>query len=222
MTVTDLTPEPVDLSSRARARQGRVAPRRAPEPADRAAGDGRLGQEAPPPHEVRNPVMFVVFIGSLLTTYLFVRDLPTASAADSVFTGSRRDLAVVHGAVRELRRGRGRRPGQGAGRHAPQDPLGDAWPTCCSTTDRPSSGSRPELHVGDRVVVDRRRAHPGRRRRDRGHRVGRRVGDHRRVGAGDPRIGRRPLGGHRRHARALRPHRREDPRPSPARASSTA
>ena len=31
--------------------------------------------------------MFVVFVGSLLTTYLFVRDLPTASAADSVFTG---------------------------------------------------------------------------------------------------------------------------------------
>ena len=31
--------------------------------------------------------MFVVFIGSLLTTYLFVRDLPTASAADTVFTG---------------------------------------------------------------------------------------------------------------------------------------
>src|SRR5664279_4327637 len=40
-----------------------------------------------PRTEVRNPVMFVVFIGSLLTTYLFVRDLPTASAADSWFTG---------------------------------------------------------------------------------------------------------------------------------------
>jgi len=32
-------------------------------------------------------VMFVVFIGSLLTTYLFVRDLPTAAANESVFTG---------------------------------------------------------------------------------------------------------------------------------------
>ena len=34
--------------------------------------------------------------------------------------------------------------------------------------------------------------------------VGRRVGDHRRVGAGHPRVGRRSLGGDRRHARALR------------------
>ena len=31
--------------------------------------------------------MFIVFVGSILTTYLFVRDLPTASASDSVFTG---------------------------------------------------------------------------------------------------------------------------------------
>ena len=40
-----------------------------------------------PRTQVRNPVMFVVFIGGLLTTYLFVRDLPSAKAADSVFTG---------------------------------------------------------------------------------------------------------------------------------------
>ena len=38
-----------------------------------------------------------------------------------------------------------------------------------------------------------RRGDPRRRHRDRGHRLGRRVGDHRRVGAGDPRGRRRPL-----------------------------
>src|SRR3977135_2026770 len=35
----------------------------------------------------RNPVMFVVEIGSVLTTLLFFRDLRTASTADNVFVG---------------------------------------------------------------------------------------------------------------------------------------
>ncbi|MDQ6928359.1 MAG: HAD-IC family P-type ATPase, partial [Actinomycetota bacterium] len=35
----------------------------------------------------RNPVMFVVEIGSVLTTVLFIRDLPTATASNSVFAG---------------------------------------------------------------------------------------------------------------------------------------
>src|SRR5579872_2508611 len=37
--------------------------------------------------QARNPVMFVVLVGSGLTTVLFLRDLPRATAADSVFTG---------------------------------------------------------------------------------------------------------------------------------------
>ena len=36
---------------------------------------------------VRNPVMFVVEIGSLIVTLLFLRDLPSATAAQSVFAG---------------------------------------------------------------------------------------------------------------------------------------
>ena len=55
-----------------------------------------------------------------------------------------------------------------------------------------------------------RRGDPRRRHGHRGHRLGRRVGDHRRVGPGHPRGRRRPQRGHRRHARALRPHRRRD------------
>src|SRR2546427_10812756 len=35
----------------------------------------------------RNPVMFVVEVGSVLTTLLFLRDLRTARAADNVFVG---------------------------------------------------------------------------------------------------------------------------------------
>ena len=67
----------------------------------------------------------------------------------------------------------------------------------------------------------RRRGDPRRRRRRRGHRHRRRVGDHRRVGPGDPRERRRPLGGHRRHPGADRPDRRADHGASRARRSST-
>src|SRR6476619_2787414 len=40
-----------------------------------------------PREMARNPVMFVVEIGSVLTTILFVQKLPSATAADSVFAG---------------------------------------------------------------------------------------------------------------------------------------
>ncbi len=36
---------------------------------------------------MRNPVMFVVEIGSVLTTILFFQKLPSAKSSDSVFTG---------------------------------------------------------------------------------------------------------------------------------------
>ena len=91
----------------------------------------------------------------------------------------------------------------------PDDPDDDLWEP------------RPRLCARDR----RRRAgrggrhHPGRRRDHRRHRVGQRIGHHRRVGARHPRIRRRPLGRHRRHGGALRldqgaHHRRRRARPS--------
>src|SRR5208283_989216 len=36
---------------------------------------------------VHKPVMFVVYIGSIWTTLLFVRDAPKSSGADNLFTG---------------------------------------------------------------------------------------------------------------------------------------
>jgi K+-transporting ATPase ATPase B chain len=87
VTVTDLNPEPIDISSVHE--PGHGTPKRSklltPQIVRRAIVDAF--KKLHPRTQVRNPVMFVVFVGSLLTTYLFVRDLPTATASDSVFTG---------------------------------------------------------------------------------------------------------------------------------------
>src|SRR6266568_9529089 len=40
-----------------------------------------------PRQMMRNPVMFIVEVGSVLTTILFFQKLPSANASDSVFTG---------------------------------------------------------------------------------------------------------------------------------------
>ncbi|MCU1374584.1 MAG: kdpB, partial [Actinomycetia bacterium] len=51
----------------------------------RAVGDSIVKLD--PRQMARNPVMFVVEVGSVLTTILFFRDLRTATAADNVFVG---------------------------------------------------------------------------------------------------------------------------------------
>jgi K+-transporting ATPase ATPase B chain len=51
----------------------------------RAAGDAVVKLD--PRQMARNPVMFVVEIGSVVTTALFVRDIRSVSAADNVFAG---------------------------------------------------------------------------------------------------------------------------------------
>ncbi len=56
----------------------------------------------------------------------------------------------------------------------------------------------------------RRGVHSGRWRNHRRRRFGRRVGHHRRIRSGHSRSGRRPLRGHRRHARAFRPDQSQD------------
>src|SRR5579864_1040821 len=40
-----------------------------------------------PRQQLRNPVMFIVLVGSVWTTVLFFRDLPHAKGSDSVFVG---------------------------------------------------------------------------------------------------------------------------------------
>ena len=74
---------------------------------------------------VKNPVMFVVEVGSVLTTVLWVQALAGHGEAPAGFILRGLALAVVHGALRQFRRGHGRRarqgPGRGAAPHAPGD-----------------------------------------------------------------------------------------------------
>src|SRR5262245_30651079 len=51
----------------------------------RAVGDSL--RKLNPRQMMRNPVMFIVEVGSVLTTILFFQKLPSASASDSVFAG---------------------------------------------------------------------------------------------------------------------------------------
>ncbi len=149
-----------------------------------AARRRQLPQARPPQLQARNPVMFVVLVGSVLTTILFFRDLGDSTAE----------------------RERVRRPGRacscGSPCCSPTSPR--RWPRaaarrrptrCARPAPRPSpTGAVPDgahrggrrhrsCDVGDECVVDGRRGDPRRRRRHRGHRHGRRVGHHRRVGA---------------------------------------
>ena len=93
-----------------------------------ARGDRRQrSRSSHPRHVAKNPVMFVVEIGSVLTTLVFVRDLaaPRERGRAALVHGRGHALAVVHRALRQLRRGGRRGPRQGAGRHAAQDAQGD-------------------------------------------------------------------------------------------------
>ena len=80
----------------------------------------------------------------------------------------------------------------------------------------------PDLRAGDRVVCEAGDVIPADGEIVAGHRLGRRVGRDRRVRARDPRVGRRPLGRHRRHARALATASSSASPRTPARRSSTA
>ena len=173
-----------------------------------------------PRRMARNPVMFVTELGAAFATILFLKDFGDATDEGQRLRRQHRRLAVVHRPLRELRRGDGGGSRQGPGRRAAQDARRD---------DRPQATRRRGDRGGAELAARRRRPgrrhgrrdHPRRRRRGRGHRERGRVGDHRRVRPGHPRVGRRPLCRHRRYARAVGrdrrprhdPSRRELPRP---------
>ena len=161
-----------------------------------------------PRAQLRNPVMFVVVVGSALHHRARRGRLARAAPASSagVHPGGL-GLALVHRAVRQLRRGDGRGARQGAGRRAARPRASAPPPRLVDVADRnapfeivPSTA----LRKGDLVARRGRRDDPRRRRGRRGRRLGQRERGHRRERAGDPRERRRSQRGHRRHPGALR------------------
>ena len=157
---------------------------------------------------IKNPVMFVVEVVAALTTVIFLRDLVTGGANLGFtfqiilwlwFTVLFANFAE---AVAEGR-------GKAQAESLRQDPHREPGQAVDRLRQDLSAGVRHQPQ-GRRYRAGRgRRQHSLRRRSDRRRRLGQRGRDHRRVRAGDPRIRRRPLGGHRRHAGAVR----LDPRP---------
>ena len=137
----------------------------------------------------------------------------------------RRAVAVVHGAVRQLRRGAGRRAQQGAGRVAARPEEGDLGQEAGGAAATARSGirsSRSRCARATSCSCSAKRRDSRRRRGDRRRRLGRRERHHRRIGAGDPRVRRRLLRRDRRHARAVGLDRRARHGRTRARPSSTA
>ena len=138
--------------------------------------------------QAKNPVMFIVEVGSVLTTFLFFRDLNRVGAATDWFSGLVAAFlwftVLFANFAEAMAEGRGKAQADTL-RKTRAETVAYVRQADGSIVETPSS----KLQVGDLCVVRPGPAHPRRRRRRRGHRVGRRVGDHRRIGAGDPRVG---------------------------------
>ncbi len=117
----------------------------------RAVGDSIV--KLHPRHLMRNPVMFVVEVGSVLTTILFFTEPRVGERRRERVRCARRRVPVVHRPLRELRRG-GRRRARGK---AQADTLRQTRSETMANRRR-ADGSIEEvpgtqLDVGDEVVV---------------------------------------------------------------------
>jgi len=109
---------------------------------------------------VHKPVMFVVYIGSIWTTLLFVRDAPNSSATDNLFTG----LVVLFlwftvlfaNFADAMAEGRGKAHAD-ALRRARQETVAHVLAPDGTVVDTPST----QLKTGDRCVVVAGQAIPG-------------------------------------------------------------
>jgi len=81
----DPTPPPAQPEGGADKREHRSASLFEPAIVRRALGD--CVRKLDPRQMIHNPVMFIVEVGSVLTTVLFFRDLPHAAGTDSAFAG---------------------------------------------------------------------------------------------------------------------------------------
>ena len=186
-------------------------------------GHPRLASSSSIPRTLaKNPVMFVVEVVAALTTVIFLRDLVTGGENLGFtfqiifwlwFTVLFANFAEA------IAEGRGKAQADSLRRQRTETQAKLlAAPDSSDFTARPEHRPQGRRHRAGRG----RRHHSVGRRGDRGRRVGQRGRDHRRIGAGDPRIRRRPLGRDRRHAGAVRLDPRAHHRGARARPSSTA
>jgi K+-transporting ATPase ATPase B chain len=155
--------------------------------------------------------MFVVEVGSVLTTALVVQAAARATARRRQASSSRSPswlwFTVLFANFAEaMAEGRGKAQADSAAQGA-QDDAREASSRRPEPRTRRRDGVSGALRRGDLVLVEAGEASPP-TARCRGHRLGRRERRHRRERAGDPRERRRPQLGDRRHARALRLDRR--------------
>ena len=171
------------------------------------------------------PVMFVVLLGSVLTTARARARHRRASRRHRLHAADHA-LALVHGALRELRRGDGGGARQGAGGYAAQVAHADAREAARAIgrpTDRSQRARRGARRCATATSCSARRAtsFPGDGEVVEGVASVDESRDHGRVRAGHSRSRRRSLGGHRRHEGALRLTSSSASPRIPARRSST-
>ena len=177
-----------------------------------------------PQAQWKNPVMFVCYVGAIITTGLGVQAVVSTGEAPAGYILARLAVALVHGPVRQFRRGDRRRarqgPGGGAAQRAPRHHGEEALGAAARRVQLARQGHGAE---GGRYRARRGgRHHPARRRSHRGRGVRQRVGDHGRIGSRDPRGGRRLLLRHRGNAASSRTGSSFASPPGPASRSSTA
>ena len=172
---------------------------------------------------VRNPVMFVVEVGSVLTTGLFIQALVGRGEAPAGFIAAVAlwlwFTVLFANFAEAMAEGRGKAQAEALRQTRHDDHREEA--ARARTRRPPQRGPVDGAAQGRRRAGRGRRLDPRRRRGDRGRRLGGRERRHRRKRAGHPRKRRRSQRGHRRHQGALRlagrPHhgqsRRDLPRP---------
>ena len=153
---------------------------------------------------IKNPVMFVLEIVTILTTVFLIRDLVTGGG-NLGFTFQIilwLWLTVLFANFSEaVAEGRGKAQADSLRRQRTET---QAKLLQAANSKRLQACPRHQPEGRRHRAGRGRRLHPLRRRGDRGHRLGQRGRHHRRVGPCHPRVRRRPLGGHRRHAGAVR------------------
>ena len=105
--------------------------------------------------QIRNPVMFVVWVGALVTRALAIN--PTLfgpSKATHLYNGVVTLILAVDGVVRELRRGAGRRPRQSESRVLRRTKT-ELTASACRQGRRSSRSRADALRKGDLVRVEK-------------------------------------------------------------------